>query len=46
VDPFEPISTSYSREKPSRYASRRSVFGTRMASSLYTGSPMVNGVIA
>ena len=31
---------------PSRNAIRRSVFGTRMASSLYTGMPTVNGVTA
>ena len=34
VDPFDPMMTSYSRPRPSRKASSRSVFGTRIASSL------------
>src|SRR5438093_6450242 len=44
VEPFDPMMTSYSRPRPSRKASNRSVLSTRIASSLYTGMPTVKGV--
>src|SRR5690242_13899133 len=44
VEPLEPMITSYSRPRPSRKASRRSVFDTMIASSLKTGMTTVNGV--
>src|SRR6059036_2947322 len=44
VEPFDPMMTSYSRPRPSRKTSNRSVLSTMIASSLNTGMPTVKGV--